>query len=169
MIQPLGDKSPRIDESVYLAPTATVIGDVEIAKNASIWFETVIRGDINPIRIGEFTNIQDFCMLHISQDSRIIVGDYVTVGHRALLHGCKIGNNCLIGMGAIIMDNADVGNNCIIGAGSLVTQNQKIPDGSLVFGSPARVKRSLMPEEIEEIKKSAEHYFEYSRRYVGVC
>lgn len=158
--------SPEIDGSVFVAPNATIIGRVKIGKESSIWYNAVIRGDIESVTIGERSNIQDFCMVHVPDFIGVEVGDDVTVGHRVTVHGCKIGNNCLIGMGAIIMDNAEIGDNCIIGAGSLVTQGTNIPSGSMAFGSPAKVKREVSKEEIEYIAKSAGHYYEYSRTYM---
>lgn len=165
MIRDFEGKRPQIDKSVFVAENAIVIGNVTIAPYASVWFQSVIRGDINSIRIGEYTNVQDFCMIHVPSDKSADIGQYVTVGHRALLHGCKVGNNCLIGMGSIIMDGVEIGDNCIVGAGSLVTQGTIVPAASLVLGSPAKVKKGLTPEEILQIKESAIHYFEYSRKY----
>lgn len=165
MIIEFDNKKPIIDSSVFIAPNATVIGDVIIGAKSSIWFQTVLRGDMESIKIGEYTNIQDLTMVHLPESIGVEVGNYVTVGHKALIHGCKIGDNCLIGMGSIIMDNVEVGDNCIIGAGSLVTQGTKIPSGTMVFGSPAKVKRELTPEEIEVIRKTAFRYYEYVVKY----
>lgn len=159
-------KKPVIDGTVFIADNAAIIGDVKIGRDSSVWFGTVIRGDIESITVGEMTNIQDLCVLHVPDDINLEIGNNVTVGHRSIVHGCKVGNNCLIGMGSVLMDSVELGDNCIIGAGSLVTQGTKIPSGSLAFGSPAKVKRELTPEEIEMITKSSGKYYDYSRRYL---
>ena len=166
MILEHNGKKPEIDPSVFVASDADIIGDVEILDSASVWFKTVIRADINFVKIGRYTNYQDHSMIHVTKENSTTIGDYVTVGHRALIHACKIGNNCLVGMGSIIMDGAVVGDNCIIGAGSLITQGTKIPSGSLVIGAPAKVKRELTKEEIEAVRKSAKNYYKYSRAYL---
>lgn len=159
MIHSFKDTSPTIHSSAWLADSAQVIGDVEIAEESSIWFNAVVRGDVNHIRIGKRTNIQDGCVLHVARRTLpLIIGDEVTVGHNVTLHACTIGNRCLIGMGAIVMDGAEVGENSIVGAGSLVTPGTKIPPGSLVMGQPARVKRELTEEESRSIRESAAHY-----------
>lgn len=165
MILEIGGK-PNIDKSVFIAPNTTIIGNVTIAPNAGIWFNTVIRADINSITIGEYTNIQDLTVIHVPTSYPVSVGSFTTVGHKALIHGCSIGNNCLIGMGAIIMDRAIIGNNCIIGAGSLITEGTEIPDNSLVLGSPGKIKRSVTEDEVKKIKTAALEYFEYSRKYI---
>lgn len=162
----LGSKEPRVDKSAFVADGAVIIGDVTVGANCSIWFKAVIRGDMNSITVGEYTNIQDQCVVHTPPDAAVTIGNNVTVGHRALVHGCRIADNCLIGMGAIIMNNAEIGENSIVAAGSLVTEGTKVPPGSLVLGSPARVKRPLRSDEIEWIKKSARLYFENSRKYI---
>lgn len=156
---------PKIDESVFLAGGAYIIGDVEIASHANIWFNTVIRGDVHPIRIGSFTNIQDNCTIHVMHDHQTIIEDYVTVGHGVILHACHIGSNCLIGMGSIILSYTEIGENCIIGAGSLITEHKKIPPNSLVMGAPGRVIRKVTEEEIQNIRQSALHYYEESLQY----
>lgn len=152
------DKSPRVHDSVYMADGVYAIGDVEIAEEANIWFNTVLRGDINPIRIGKYTNIQDNCTVHVMHDHPAVIGDYVTVGHGAIIHGCTVANNCLIGMGAILLSYCEIGENCIIGAGSLITERKKIPPNSLVMGSPGKVVRTLTDAEIEAIRQSALSY-----------
>lgn len=167
MLIELDGKKPTIDETVFVAPNATVIGDVLIGEHSSIWFNAVVRGDMNSIRIGKYTNIQDLSIVHVTHNANVEIGDNVTIGHKALIHGCKIGNNCLIGMGSILMDDVEVGDNCIIGAGSLVTQGTKVPAGSLVYGSPAKMKRELMPDEIELIIESAGRYNETAKKYHG--
>lgn len=159
MIYPYKDKKPIIDSSALVVDSAHIIGDVEIGEESSIWFNAVVRGDVNFIRIGKRTNIQDGCVLHVARKTLpLIVGDEVTVGHNVTLHACTVGNRCLIGMGSIVMDGAEVGDESIIGAGSVVTQGTKIPPGSLVLGSPGVVKRQLTDEEKRKIRDSANHY-----------
>jgi carbonic anhydrase/acetyltransferase-like protein (isoleucine patch superfamily) len=139
---------------------------VVIGDECGIWFNAVVRGDSNSIRIGNRTNIQDLCMVHVDDTHRTFVGDDVTVGHRAIIHGAKIGNRCLIGMGAVIMNGAVIGDDSIIGAGALVTENQNIPPKSLVIGFPAKPKRELTEEEIKLILRSSKHYVEYAKEYI---
>jgi gamma-carbonic anhydrase len=159
MIHPFKEKKPQIDASALIMESAQVIGDVVIGEESSVWFNAVIRGDVNHIRIGKYSNIQDGCVLHVARRTLpLIVGDEVTVGHNVILHACTIGSQCLIGMGAIVMDGADIGEQSIVGAGSLVTPGTKIPPRSLVVGSPARVKRELTEEEIRGIRESAANY-----------
>lgn len=165
MICPFSGKSPRIERKVFVAHTAALIGDVKIEEDVSIWFGAVIRGDIETISIGKGSNVQDNCTIHTSKGFGVEIGDYVTVGHNAVLHGCTIKSNTLIGMGAIVLDGAIVEENCLIGAGSLVPPGKVIPTGSLVMGSPAKVVRKLGPEEIEKIKKNAEHYIALKAKY----
>lgn len=152
------DIKPVIDRSVFIAHSADVIGRVTLAEDVSIWYGTVLRGDCNSINIGKGSNIQDNCTVHIGNNSSVEIGEYVTIGHNAVIHGCKIGNNCLIGMGSIILNDAEIGDETIIGAGSLVTEGKKIPSGVLCMGSPARVIRELTGDEKEKIRNSA---FEY--------
>lgn len=157
---------PEIHETAFVAPSADVIGEVKIGSHSSVWFQVVIRGDVNHIKIGERTNIQDHSMLHVTRKaSSCSVGDDVTVGHRATLHGCSVGNRVLIGMGAIILDDVVIGDDCIVGAGALVTKGTKVPSGCLVLGSPARVTRPLKPEELEYLKKSAANYVKDAMEY----
>lgn len=160
---------PRVHPSVLIQPGALVTGDVEIGQDSSVWYFTVIRGDVHAIRIGERTNIQDLCVVHVSHDMcPAKVGNDVTVGHRVVLHGCTIADRVLVGMGAIVMDGAEVGEESIVGAGALVTEGTTIPPGSLALGSPARVKRALSAEERQNILASAQHYVELARAY-RVC
>jgi carbonic anhydrase/acetyltransferase-like protein (isoleucine patch superfamily) len=167
MIREYQGKFPKIGEAVFIDESAQIIGDVEIGKNSSVWFNTVIRGDVYYIRIGENTNIQDSCVVHVTRDrNATIVGDYVTVGHGVILHGCTVNSHCLIGMGAIVMDQVRVGEGSIIGAGALVTQGLDIPPGSLVFGSPAKIVRRLSPQEIHGIDHYAENYLMYKENYL---
>ena len=160
------NKTPRIDSSAYIVESATVIGDVVIGAESSIWFNAVIRGDINYIRIGKRTNIQDGCVLHVAREKYpLTIGDEVTVGHNATLHACTIESRCLIGMGATVMDGSTIGENCIVGAGSLVTPSTTIQPGCLVIGSPAKVKRKLTENEIRSILDSADHYVNDIKTY----
>jgi carbonic anhydrase/acetyltransferase-like protein (isoleucine patch superfamily) len=166
MIYQLEDRRLEIkSDDYFIADNATVIGSVIINNNVSIWFNAVIRGDNEPIEIGENTNIQDGAVIHTDEGIPMHIGKGVTVGHKAILHGCNIGDNSLIGINAVILNNAKIGNNCIIGANSLITEGKEFPDGSLVLGSPGRVIRKVTDEEIKNLKLSAEHYVENFKRY----
>ncbi len=166
MILPYKGVLPKIDRSAYIEESARIIGDVHIGPESSVWFGAVVRGDVHWIRIGTRTNIQDLCVLHVTHESfSLTIGDEVTVGHSVTLHGCVLRNRCLIGMGAIVMDGAEVGEESIVGAGALVTEATKIPPRTLALGVPAKVVRGLGPEEIRELKASADHYVEYARTY----
>lgn len=159
-------KSPRLAPDVFLAPGVVVIGDVTIGEGSSVWFHTVIRGDVGSVTVGRRTNIQDLCMLHMTLDrSCLLIGDEVTVGHRAVLHGCRVEDRCLIGIGAVILDNAVVGSGSVIAAGAVVLENTVIPPNSLVTGIPARVRKPLAPEERYDFERSARHYAERARVY----
>lgn len=160
------DRAPTIHPTAFIAPGAAVVGDVTIGENASIWYGTVLRGDINSIRIGTGTNIQDGTVVHLADDYGVAVGDYVTCGHAAVLHACAIGNEVLIGMGAVILDGAEIGDRCIIGAHALVTKDTKIPPGSLVLGTPARIARPLATAAQDSLRPWAEKYVELSRHYL---
>ena len=160
MIKSVMGKAPVIDDSCFIAENSSIIGDVNIVENSSIWYGAVIRSDINTTIIGKNTNIQENSTLHNDFDFPTLVGDNVTIGHNCVVHGCTVGNNVLVGMGSVILNGAVIGENTIIGAGSLVTQNKKIPSGVLCMGSPARVIRELTVEEIESINTSAKHYIE---------
>jgi len=167
MLLSFKDKTPQIDSSVYIVHSAIVIGDVVIDKESSVWFNAVIRGDVNHIRIGKRTNIQDGCVLHVARKNfPLIIGDEVTVGHNVTLHACNISSRCLIGMGAIVMDGTKIGENCIIGAGTLITPKSIIPSGSMVVGTPGKVKRKLTDNEIKSIHDSADHYVDDIRSYL---
>ena len=157
------DQSPQVDESAYVAKGAVVIGAVTLGKHSSIWHGSVLRGDINTIEIGEGSNVQDGTMVHLADDYGVKVGKYVTIGHAAMIHACEIGDECLIGMQATVLDGAVVGAQSIIGAGALVTKGTQIPEGSLVLGSPAKVVRTLSPEERAALKGWAEKYVAVSR------
>ncbi len=151
-------RQPVIHPSAFIAPNATLLGDVTIGEDASVWYNTVLRGDINRIVVGKGSNVQDGSVLHLSAEHGCLIGDYVTVGHMAMLHACTIGNECLIGMGAIILDGAVIGERSIIGAGALVTQGKIIPPGSMVLGSPAKVVRPLTDDEQAGLREWAARY-----------
>ncbi|MCP5464983.1 MAG: gamma carbonic anhydrase family protein [Deltaproteobacteria bacterium] len=168
MIINFENKTPQVPDSVFIAEGAKIIGDVHMGKDCSVWFNTIIRGDVHYIRIGERTNIQDLSMVHVTTDTHAtIIGDDVTVGHKVMLHGCKIGDRCLIGMSATIMDDVEIGNNVLVAAGSLVAPGTKCPDGVLLKGSPAKVARDLKPEEIAWFLKSSERYQNLAKRYLN--
>ncbi|MGC9561830.1 MAG: gamma carbonic anhydrase family protein [Brachymonas sp.] len=161
----LDDKVPQIADSAWVADSAQVIGDVRLAEDASIWFHATLRGDNDPITIGEGTNIQDGSVLHTDAGVPLTIGRHVTVGHMVMLHGCTIGDESLIGIGAVILNGARIGRHCLVGAGSLVTEGKEFPDGSMILGSPAKVVRMLTPEQIEGLRASARHYVDNARRY----
>lgn len=149
----------------FIADNATIIGSVALEDKASIWFNTVLRGDDAQITIGEGSNVQDGSVLHSDPDLPLTLGSYVTVGHMVMLHGCTIGNNSLIGIGAIVLNKARIGNNCLVGAGTLIPEGKEYPDGSLILGTPGRVVRQLGPAELQIIRLSAEHYVHNIKRY----
>ena len=155
-------KKPSIAPSVYVATGAVVVGNVTIGEHSSVWYNAVLRGDINRIEVGHHSNIQDNAVVHLADDFPCLIGNYVTIGHSAIVHACVIGDDCLVGMGAVILDGAEVGAQSLIGAKALVTQGMKIPPGSLVMGAPARVKRQLDPAEREGLKEWAQKYVENS-------
>lgn len=157
--------APKIDESVFLAPNATVVGDVEIGEGSSIWFNTVIRGDFQKITIGKNVNVQDNATVHVMTNISTTIGNDVSIGHNAIIHAHKVGNNCLIGMGSIILGYTEIGDNVVIGAGTMITQHKKIPNNSLVFGNPAQIVRSLRDDEIEALHDSAINYREVAKKY----
>lgn len=165
----LGDKQPQLPPKgeYWIAPTATVVGDVILKPGASVWFGAVVRGDNDPITIGRDTNIQDGSVLHSDPGEPLTIGDGVTVGHMVMLHSCEIGDNSLIGIGAVVLGRARIGRNCLIGANTLITEGKEIPDNSLVMGQPGRVVRQLEPGQIEALKASAAHYVQNWRRYVS--
>jgi len=159
-------RSPEIHPSAWCAPGSQVMGDVKIGAESSVWFNSVIRGDVNYIRIGERSNVQDLSMLHVSYEGNpTIVGNDVTIGHACVIHACTIGDYALIGMGSIILDEAEIGEWVLLGAGSLVTQRTKIPPHTLAFGRPAKVARDLTEKEVEELRFSASHYVQLARTY----
>lgn len=161
----LPDKRPVTGANVFIAPGATVIGAVSLGDESSVWYGSVLRGDINRIAIGAQSNVQDLSVMHVSDDFPAIVGERVTIGHRAIIHACTVGDEVLVGMGAIILDGAEIGPRSIIAAGALVTKGARIPEGSLVIGSPGKVVRTLSPEEQRANAALAMKYVEVSRRY----
>ncbi|MBS4840713.1 MULTISPECIES: gamma carbonic anhydrase family protein [Clostridium] len=163
MIKRYMEKSPAIDEEVYISETAVIIGDVTLKRNSNIWFGSVLRGDMESIVIGENTNIQENSVVHVDKNEKVVVGDNCTIGHNAVIHGCIIGDNTLIGMGAIILNGVKIGKNSIVGAGALVTQNKEFEDGVLILGNPAKVIRKLTEEEIKSNSQSSLNYIKLSK------
>jgi len=158
---------PQVADSAFLAPTATIVGDVQIGDNSGIWFGVILRGDVNRIRIGRRTNLQDGTIVHVTSGTHpTVVGDGVTVGHGVKLHGCSVADHCLIGIGAIVLDGALIGEESMVAAGTLVVPGTIVPPRSLVVGSPGRVKRSLTDEECGEIKRLADRYVAYRLEYL---
>lgn len=151
-------KSPAIGKDVYIASTAVVLGDVVLGDQSSVWYNTVLRGDINRIVIGPGSNVQDNAVVHLADDYGCIIGTYVTVGHSAIVHACTVGDECLIGMGATVLDGAEIGDQCIVGANALVTQGMRVPAGSMVLGSPAKIVRTLSETERKSLKPWADKY-----------
>lgn len=164
-IYELDGKSPRLGAGAWVADSAQVIGSVELGDNASVWFGAVIRGDNEAIRIGRNTNVQDLSVLHSDQGKPLTIGDNVTLGHQVTVHGCTIGDNSLIGIGAVVLNGAKIGRNCIVGAGSVVTENKEFPDNSLIIGSPAKVVRTLDTEAEKALARSAAGYVANGQRY----
>ena len=154
-----------IDQNVFVADGAKIIGNVEIGENCSVWFNAVIRADSNEVKIGKNSNVQDNAVIHTSKDYGVSIGDNVTIGHGAIVHGCTVGNNVMIGMGAILLDGAIIEDNSIVGAGALVTQGKVIPAGSLAFGNPAKAIRQLSEEEIKSISDNAVYYVNKADEY----
>jgi carbonic anhydrase/acetyltransferase-like protein (isoleucine patch superfamily) len=163
----LGNRAPEPSDPgrFWQAPDVHIIGDVLIGADVSVWFGSVIRADNEPVRIGARSNIQDLSVLHSDPGSPLTIGEGVTVGHKVMLHGCTIGDNSLIGIGAIILNRARIGANSLVGAGALVTEGKVFPDGVLIMGAPARVVRELTPEQVEGLKRSADHYVANARRF----
>ena len=155
-----------MEKTYYQAPTAAVLGDVELGDGVSVWFSSVVRGDENRIKIGNQTNIQENCTVHVEEGHPVLVGERVTVGHNTILHGCTSGDETMIGMGSIIMNGAEIGTHCFIGAGSLVTEGTVIPDGSLAFGRPAKVVRPVTEVEIRHIRESSRYYVETAQNHL---
>ncbi|THU05269.1 gamma carbonic anhydrase family protein [Lampropedia puyangensis] len=156
---------PTISDSAWVADSATVLGQVTLEADASIWFGSVIRGDTDQITVGEGSNIQDASVLHADFGKPLHIGRHVTVGHQVMLHGCTIGDESLVGIGAVILNGAKIGKNCLVGARSLITENKEFPDGSMIMGSPAKVVRALTAEEIEGLRQSAKNYVANAKRF----
>lgn len=161
-------KKARTADAAFVAANATVLGDVTLGARSSVWYGCVLRGDINSIEIGEGTNIQDLTMVHLADEHGVRVGRYTTVGHGAIIHACEIGDECLIGMGATVLDGAKIGDRCIVGANSLVTQGFTAPPGSMILGSPAKVVRTLTAEEQAGLRRWAEKYIEVARAHAAL-
>lgn len=166
-IYELDGRAPQVAASAWVADSAEVIGDVTLGEDVSIWFGSVLRGDNTNLHIGAGSNIQDASVLHSDAGQPLVVGERVTVGHQVVLHGCTIGDESLIGIGAVVLNGAKIGRNCLVGAGALVTEGKEFPDGSMIIGSPAKVVRQLSQEQIEGLRKSAQHYIDNARRYQG--
>ena len=165
MIYSLDDVRVQLEGECFFADNATIVGNVSIGNNASVWFNVVIRGDSDKITIGDDTNIQDASVLHTDVGIPMTLGKGVTVGHKAMLHGCTVGDYTLVGINAVVLNGAKIGKHCLIGANTLVPENMEIPDGSLVVGSPAKIKRSLGEEQRKMLELSAQHYVDNGRRF----
>jgi len=166
VIHTLGDRAPVFEGAGhFVADNATLIGSVRLGDEASVWFKAVLRGDNDWLNIGERSNIQDGSVLHTDPGIELVVGKGVTVGHMAILHGCSIGDNSLVGIGSTVLNGAKIGNNCLVGARALVTENKEFPDGSLILGAPAKVVRELTEEELEHIRWSADIYVDNAARF----
>ena len=164
-IYQLDNSSPTLHESAWVADNAQVMGKVVLGEDSSVWFGVVIRGDTETITVGRGSNIQDNSVLHTDHDLPLNIGENVTVGHQVMLHGCTVGDNSLIGIGAVVLNGARIGKNCLVGAGALVTEGKEFPDGSMIIGSPAKAVRQLSPEQIEGLKMSASRYIDNASRY----
>lgn len=161
----IAEHLPKIDSSAWVAESATVIGQVEMGPGSSVWFGAVVRGDNDLIRIGARSNVQECAVLHVDAGGKLEIGEDVTIGHQAMLHGCHIGDGSLIGIQSVVLDGARIGRHCLVGAGSLVTGGKAFPDGSLIMGVPAKVVRPLTAEQIEGLRHGAAHYVENARRF----
>jgi len=159
--------TPRLADSAWVADSAQVIGNVELAEGASVWFGAILRGDNEAMRIGRNSNVQDGSMLHSDPGFPLTLGDNVTIGHQVMLHGCSVGDGTLIGIKAVVLNGAKIGKNCLVGAGALITEGKEFPDGSMIFGSPAKVVRELSPEQIAGLARAAQHYVDNARRYAA--
>ncbi|MCB1979973.1 MAG: gamma carbonic anhydrase family protein [Burkholderiaceae bacterium] len=161
----LDGAEPQLAPGAWVADSAQVMGAVTLGENASVWFATVVRGDTESITIGAGSNVQDASVLHADFGQPLVIGERVTVGHKVMLHGCSIGDESLIGIGAVVLNGAKIGKNCLVGAGALVTEGKEFPDGSMILGSPAKVVRQLTPEQMEGLRWSAQHYVDNARRF----
>ncbi len=164
-IYQLDGEAPRIAASAWVADSAQVIGNVELAEDTSIWFGAILRGDVELLRIGRGSNVQDATVIHADPGFPIMLGENVSIGHQVMLHGCTVGDGSLIGIQSVILNGARIGRNCLVGARSLVTEGKEFPDGSLIIGSPARVVRQLTPEQIDGLQKAAAHYIANAQRF----
>ncbi|WP_439588270.1 gamma carbonic anhydrase family protein [Hydrogenophaga sp.] len=164
-IYELDGTAPQMAESAWVADSAQVMGNVVLGEDSSVWFGAVLRGDTETITVGKGSNIQDGSVMHADHGFPLTLGEHVTVGHQVMLHGCTIGDETLIGIGATVLNGAKIGKNCLVGARALVTEGKEFPDGSMILGSPAKVVRSLTPEQIEGLRRSARHYVENAERY----
>ncbi len=162
----LDGMAPQIDGGAWVADSAEVIGKVHLHKNASVWPNVIVRGDNDLIQIGEDSNVQDASVLHTDPGFELIIGKRVTVGHKVMLHGCHIGDGSLIGIGAVILNGAKIGKNCLVGAGALVTEGKEFPDGSMIIGSPAKVVKTLEPEQMQKIEDISGRYVKNAQRYI---
>jgi carbonic anhydrase/acetyltransferase-like protein (isoleucine patch superfamily) len=167
-ISPYLSFNPTLGQRVFVADGAKIIGRAVIGDHVSIWFNSVVRADVNEITIGKNTNIQDLCMFHVTELNGLTIGENTSFGHSVVLHGCKIGNGCLIGMGSIILDGAEIGDHCLVAAGSLVSPGKKFPAGSLIKGRPAVVERALSAEEVEKVSNHYISYLNYKEQYLGM-
>jgi carbonic anhydrase/acetyltransferase-like protein (isoleucine patch superfamily) len=163
----LGDRRPTLDPTAWVAPDAALIGAVVLQARASVWFGATLRGDNEPIVVGEGSNVQDDCVFHTDMGFPLTIGRDCTIGHKAMLHGCTIGDETLVGMGATILNGARIGRNCLIGAGALVTEGKEIPEGALVMGAPGRIVRTLDEAAIARLRATALHYQDNARRYAA--
>lgn len=161
----IGDDTPRLHPTAWVAENATVIGRVVLEEGASVWYGAVIRGDNDLVTVGRHSNVQDGSVLHTDHGVPLTLGEGVTVGHQVMLHGCTVGDFSLVGIQSVILNGAKIGRHCIVGAGALVTEGKEFPDGSLIVGSPAKVVRMLTPEQIERLKWSAAHYVDNAQRH----
>ena len=161
----LDNDTPRLAASAWVADSAQVIGHVELAENASVWFGAILRGDTELLRIGRGSNVQDGSVIHSDRGYPVTLGEGVTVGHQVVLHGCTVGDGSLIGIQAVVLNGTKIGKHCLVGAGSLVTEGKEFPDGSMIIGAPAKVVRQLTLEQIEGLRRSAAHYVENARRF----
>jgi carbonic anhydrase/acetyltransferase-like protein (isoleucine patch superfamily) len=164
-IYELDGLTPQLADTAWVADNAQVMGNVTLAADCSVWFGVTVRGDTETISIGQGSNIQDGSVLHADVGMPLVVGDNVTVGHKVMLHGCTIGDESLIGIGAIVLNGAKIGKNCLVGAGSLVTEGKEFPDGSMIMGSPAKAVRQLTPDQMEGLRMSARHYIDNAQRF----
>lgn len=164
-IYQLDEHTPEVHPTAFVADSAQVVGRVTLGEGSSVWFNTVIRADNEPMTIGAGSNIQDGSVLHSDTGFPLSVGERVTVGHQVVLHGCTVGDESLIGIGAVVLNGAKIGKHCLVGAGSLVTEGKEFPDGSMILGSPAKVVRQLTPEQIDGLRRSAQHYIANAQRF----